>query len=55
MQGHEDDTLLNFFPNGFIIHDGERQEAIGNRMGLLNNSGCLFKVMGPYGETPLAV
>ena len=24
MQGHEDDTLLNFFPNGFICHDGDR-------------------------------
>lgn len=22
MQGHEDDTLLRFFPNGFVCHDG---------------------------------
>jgi hypothetical protein len=22
MQGHEDDTVLKFFPNGFICHDG---------------------------------
>jgi hypothetical protein len=24
MQGHEDDSLLTFFPNGFICHDGPR-------------------------------
>jgi len=24
-QGHEDDTLLTFFPAGFICHDGEYQ------------------------------
>lgn len=24
MQGHEDDTLLTFFPNGFVCHDGPR-------------------------------
>jgi hypothetical protein len=22
-QGHEDDTLLTFFPDGFICHDGD--------------------------------
>lgn len=22
--GHEDDSLLTFFPKGFIVHDGER-------------------------------
>ena len=26
MQGHEDDTLLKFFPNGFICHDGPRMD-----------------------------
>ena len=26
MQGHEDDSLLKFFPNGFIVHDGPRVE-----------------------------
>lgn len=25
MQGHEDDTLLTFFPNGFMCHDGPYQ------------------------------
>jgi len=27
MQGHEDDTMLTFFPNGFVCHDGPKVDA----------------------------
>jgi hypothetical protein len=43
MQGHEDDTLLTFFPNGFICHDGPRIE-ISERLEKIKANGCLFKI-----------
>jgi len=55
MQGHEDDTLLTFFPNGFVCHDGERKGSIAERLTALNTSGCFFRIMGPYGESPPAI
>ena len=55
MQGHEDDTLLKFFPNGFICHHGKREGSIADKLASLNTNGCLFRVMGPYGETPQAI
>jgi hypothetical protein len=27
MQGHEDDTMLTFFPDGFVCHDGPKVDA----------------------------
>jgi hypothetical protein len=49
MQGHEDDTLLTFFPNGFICHDGARM-TIAERINAIKENGCLYKIMGPFGE-----
>ena len=43
MQGHEDDTLLTFFPNGFICHDGPRK-ALSDRIAGIKETGCLFKI-----------
>jgi hypothetical protein len=54
MQGHEDDSLLKFFPNGFICHNGERTGSIADKLTSLQSSGFLYRIMGPYGETPMA-
>ena len=54
MQGHEDDTLLSFFPNGFICHDGARIE-MPERISNIKEKGCLFKIQGPFGEKPQAI
>lgn len=54
MQGHEDDTLLSFFPNGFICHDGPRIE-MAERIKGIAEKGCLFKIQGPFGEKPQAI
>jgi len=51
MQGHEDDTLLTFFPKGFICHDGPYQ-PLGDRLNHIKENGCLFKIQGPFGEKP---
>jgi len=51
MQGHEDDTFLTFFPNGFICHDGA-YEPIADRIEALKARGAMFKVQGPFGEKP---
>ena len=54
MQGHEDDTFLTFFPNGFICHDGA-YEPIADRIEALKARGAMFKVQGPFGEKPQAI
>ena len=54
MQGHEDDTLLKFFPNGFICHDGPRMDLAGIHQTIKDN-GCLYRVQGPFGEQPQAI
>lgn len=50
-QGHEDDTLLKFFPNGFIVHDGPRIELAAQQAKLVEG-GALYRVQGPFGEQP---
>ena len=54
MQGHEDDTLLAFFPNGFICHDGPRI-PLADRRAKIKENGCLFKIQGPFEEKPQAI
>jgi hypothetical protein len=54
MQGHEDDTLLKFFPNGFICHDGARMDIPSLHQKIKDN-GCLYRVQGPFGEQPQAI
>lgn len=50
-QGHEDDTLLTFFKDGFLCHDGDYQ-TLDSRLGQITNDGCLYKIQGPFGEKP---
>lgn len=54
MQGHEDDTFLTFFPNGFICHDGA-YEPIADRIVALQGKGAMFRISGPFGEKPQAI
>lgn len=53
MQGHEDDTVLKFFPNGFICHDGAYKPH--DQMLDTVKSGAMYRVQGPFGETPQAI
>jgi len=54
MQGHEDDTILRFFPNGFVCHDGDYQTH-GDRMAEIKEKGCMYRIQGPFGEVPQAI
>lgn len=54
MQGHEDDTLLTFFPKGFICHDGSRM-SLSDRLNAIKENGCMYKIQGPFGEKPQAI
>jgi villin 1 len=54
MQGHEDDTLLKFFPSGFMCHDGPYQ-VLEEKLNQIKSNGCLYKIQGPFGETPQAI
>jgi len=56
-QGHEDDTVLSFFKNGFFCHDGPRPDAgfASHISDTILERGALYRIMGPYGETPQAV
>ena len=52
MQGHEDDTLLSFFPNGFICHNTERVANKATGAAFLAEHGAMYRVQGPFGEKP---
>jgi len=54
MQGHEDDSFLTFFPNGFVCHDGGYQQ-IGDRLAQIESNGGMYRVQGPFGEQPQAI
>jgi hypothetical protein len=51
MQGHEDDTLLSFFPNGFIVHNGPHI-SLPDRHAAIRENGALYRIQGPFGEKP---
>lgn len=53
-QGHEDDTLLKFFPNGFICMDGARGD-LAEKLAAIKSEGAMFRVQGPNDETPQAI
>lgn len=54
MNGHEDDTLLKFFKNGFVVHDGPHLDKAALEQSLLAK-GAMFRVQGPFDETPQAI
>ena len=46
MIGHEDDTLLTFFPNGFICHNGDHVSSP------IKDEAAMYRIQGPFGEKP---
>lgn len=55
MQGHEDDSLLAFFPTGFICHDGPYQAYKQRVADIANSKGCMYRVSGPFDQKPRAI
>lgn len=54
MQGHEDQSLLQFFPKGFVCHDGARI-PLATKLDNIKASGAMYRVQGPFGEKPQAI
>lgn len=55
MQGHEDDSLLTFFPNGFICHDGPYQTYKDRVQEIEEKAGCMYRITGPNDQQPRAI
>lgn len=51
-QGHEDDTLLKFFPH-FIAHDGPHL-SFAELQQKMQANGAMYRIQGHYGMTPIA-
>lgn len=54
MQGHEDDSFITFFPNGFICHDGAHMNN-DERHSKCSSGGIMYRIQGPFGEQPQAI
>lgn len=52
-QGHEDDTLLDFFPTGFICHAGPYADK-EQRLKDIVEWGAMYKIEAPLGTKPWA-
>ena len=55
-KGHEDESFLKFFPNGFIILDEARpQGAMTEWNAKMAEKGVMFRVQAPYGGGARAI
>lgn len=52
--GHEDDSLLTFFPNGFICHDADRT-PLADKHNAIKENGCMYRVQVHLSEKPKAI
>jgi len=55
-KGHEDETFLGFFPNGFVILDEARpQGGIGEFNAKMAEKGAMFRIQAPFGGGARAI
>jgi len=54
MSGHEDNSLLTFFPNGFITHEAPFMD-ITEKIAASAEQGALYRISGPFGSYPAAL
>lgn len=53
-KGHEDEALLSFFPDGFLILD-EARISMDEWYGKVNSNGVMFRVQAPFGAGARAI
>eukprot|EP00347_Sterkiella_histriomuscorum_P023803 403333332 len=53
-RGHEEESLLSLFPNGFITHTGKRV-PIQEKFAKIRNNGTMLRVQAPYGDAARAI
>ena len=54
MSGHEDNSLLTFFPNGFICHQAPFMD-VAEKVAADTQQGALYRISGSFGSYPSAV
>jgi len=53
-KGHEDEALLAFFPEGFLILD-EARVSMDDWYAKVNSTGTMFRVQAPFGAGARAI
>ena len=43
-RGHEEESLLSLFPNGFITHVGKRTSPIQDKLDHIRNNGAMLRI-----------
>jgi hypothetical protein len=43
-RGHEEESLLSLFPNGFIIYQGTRTSPLSDKLAQVRTQGSLFRI-----------
>ena len=54
-KGHEEESLLSLFPNGFITYQGKRTGPLGEKKAAVRSNGALFRIQAPYGDSARAI
>lgn len=53
-RGHEEESLLSLFPNGFLIHQG-RHRPVWDKIEENKQNGALFRIQAPFGASAKAI
>jgi len=54
-RGHEEESLLSLFPDGFVINMGYRIGGMTERAQQVKAQGAMFKINAPYGDAAKAI
>jgi len=53
-KGHEEESLLSLFPNGFLIHTGKRV-PLNQKINDINQNGIMLRIQAPFGDAARAI
>jgi Gelsolin repeat len=54
-RGHEEESLLSLFPNGFMIYQGNRMGNLEEKVAAIKHNGAMFRIQAPYGDSARAI
>ncbi len=53
-RGHEEESLLSLFPDGFVVFFGKRIPN-AEKYEQIKQNGCLFRIQAPFGDASRAI
>lgn len=53
-RGHEEESLLSLFPNGFVVHQGNHRN-VQEKIAEMKSNGAMLRVQAPNGAAAKAV